>query len=66
MTEMRQLPPDGNVCARRSLNDMTRLLNCFLMGGQSLHLGAVRLLMCHGQLSDTTCALAAPYVWDVS
>lgn len=33
------------------------VLNCDLMGGQSFRLGAQQRLMCHGQLSDTICAL---------
>lgn len=36
---------------------MVLLLNCYLMGGQSFHLGVLQLLMCHGQLSDTIYAL---------
>ncbi len=37
--------------------DVVQALNCDLMGGQSFHLGARQLLMCHGQLSNTIYAL---------
>lgn len=34
-------------------DDKVRLLNCYLMGGQSFYLGVLHRLMCHEQLSHT-------------